>query len=139
MFIDQTAGLGQAARMNWLEIKIWLEATSGLDRDALHIYGAVGIQLLFALFFKRSLASLWPWLFAFAAALANEYVDFQQAGTNEASIAIYKDESIHDLWNTMLLPTGLLLIARFWPKWLVGVPKPVNPTTEEAEIIEIDS
>lgn len=109
--------------MQWLEIKIWLEAVTELDRDALHIYGAVGIQLLTALFFRRSLGSIWPWLFAFSAAIANEYVDMQSAGVTEAAIAYAEAESIHDLWNTMILPTLFFLIARFWPSWLVGKPK----------------
>ena len=109
--------------MNWLEIKALLESCTGLDRDALHIYAAVGIQLGLALFARKSLASPWPWLAALAAVLANEYVDYKSVGDSVAAQQLVWDASYHDIWNTMLLPTLLLLIAKFWPSWLVGSPK----------------
>lgn len=106
--------------MEWLDIKIWLESTTGFDRDALHIYGAVAVQFCFALFFRRSLASPWPWIAVFIVAVANEYIDYQRVGPSEASIAIYQAEGYKDMWNTMIIPTALMLIARFWPGWMIG-------------------
>lgn len=114
--------------MEWIEIKIWLESSSGLARDALHIYGALAIQLSLSLFFPRALASPWPWIAVLIAALSNEYVDFQQAGASEAAIAFAKKEAYHDLWNTMLIPTVLMFIARFWPRWMTGKPMAENVT-----------
>lgn len=109
--------------MEWLEIKIWLESSTGLDRDALHIYGAVIIQFFFAFVFRKGLASLWPWIAVFIVAATNEYFDYQGVGESEASMHIYQAEAYKDMWNTMLIPSILLLIARFWPKWMTGKPK----------------
>ncbi len=106
--------------MLWLDIKIMLENVTGLDRDALHIYGALAIQFSLALFFRRSLGSLWPWTVVLAAALANEYLDYQRLGLSKAPEALLRQEAYHDLWNTMLIPTVLMLIARFWPTWMIG-------------------
>ncbi|MEO9500779.1 MAG: hypothetical protein ABJD75_13035 [Parasphingorhabdus sp.] len=99
-------------------MKLWLESLLNLDKDALHIYGAVLVQLLTAILLRRSLASPLPWIAAFAVTFLNEYLDFRQAGPSERSIALYKEAALHDIWNTLLLPTGLFLIARFWPTLL---------------------
>ncbi|QTD55885.1 hypothetical protein [Parasphingorhabdus cellanae] len=112
--------------MQWLEIKIWLESTTGLDRDVLHIYGAIAIQFGLALFFRRSLASPWPWLAVLIAAAANEYLDYQRVGDSPASIALFQAEGYKDMWNTMLIPTFLLLVARFWPSWIAGKSKDMD-------------
>lgn len=119
--------------MEWYEIKIWLENTLELDRDALHIYGAIGIQLTSALIFRRSLASPWPWIVTLLAILLNEYADLQRAGDTEASIAMYREASIHDIWNTMLLPTALLLMARFMPRLLTDQRQYSDFETEESK------
>lgn len=109
--------------MEWLEIKIWLISTTGLDRDALHIYCALVIQLFCALFFRRRLGSIWPWIAVLIIATINEYLDYQRVGTSEASILLFQAEAYRDMWNTMLLPTILTLIARFWPWWMVRKPE----------------
>lgn len=101
-------------------MKMWLEQTSGLDRDALHIYCAVAIQFGLAIFLRRGVASFWPWVAVLLAVLLNEYIDFQGVGTDAHQIERFRQASFHDIWNTMLLPTMLLIIARYWPKWLVG-------------------
>lgn len=106
--------------MEWLDVKIWLESETGLDRDALHIYGALFIQFLLALFFKRSVGSIWPWFAVLLAAIANEYLDYQRVGETEASIALFQAEGMRDMWNTMVIPSALMIIARFRPNWMVG-------------------
>ncbi len=108
--------------MDWFEIKNWLEMETGLDRDSLHIYAGVGVQLIVALFLRRSLASPVPWFFVAAAALANEYYDYSFVPEPLHAEQIYVDEAISDIWNTLLLPSLLLVIARFWPRWLTGSP-----------------
>ncbi|MEO9601233.1 hypothetical protein [Parasphingorhabdus sp.] len=106
--------------MQWYEIKIWLEQFSGLDRDSLHIYAGVAIQLVVALFCRRSLASPIPWLFVVAIALANEYYDSFFVPDMLIRNRLYFDEAVRDMWNTLLLPSLFLVIARFFPNWLTG-------------------
>ncbi|WP_339827635.1 hypothetical protein [uncultured Parasphingorhabdus sp.] len=106
--------------MQWYELKNWMELSTGLDRDSLHIYAGVGVQLTAALFCRRSLASLIPWLCVAAVALGNEYSDYIFIAEVLVEKQIYYDEAIRDIWNTLLLPSTLLLIAKFWPHWLTG-------------------
>ncbi len=106
--------------MQWVELKHWMELITGLDRDSLHIYAGVGIQLTAALFCRRSLASPIPWLCVAAIALGNEYNDNTLIPAAVIERQGYYDEAVRDIWNTLLLPSALLLIARFWPVWLIG-------------------
>ncbi|WP_373491976.1 hypothetical protein [Parasphingorhabdus sp.] len=106
--------------MDWFEIKNWLELSTGLDRDSLHIYAGVGVQLFVALILRRSLASPVPWLFVVVAALANEYYDYMGLPESFGDAPKFFDEAVSDVWNTLLLPSLFLVIARFWPTWLTG-------------------
>lgn len=99
--------------MDWHQVKQWLSGASGLDMDSLHVHAGVLGQIAIAFLLRRRLSSLWPWLAVAAAVLANEAYDFsyerwpnrwQQVG-----------ESVRDLWNTLLLPTVILLLARHAP------------------------
>jgi hypothetical protein len=102
--------------MGWYDVKTWLEATSGLDMDALHVHAGVLCQLAAALLLRRPLSSVWPWLVVLVAVAANEAYDMQlEVWPNRDDQVL---ESIKDAWNTLLLPTLLLLVARFAP-WLV--------------------
>ena len=104
--------------MDWHGFKEWLEAASGLDMDALHVHAGMVCQLIVALVLRRSLRSPLPWLVVLGAVLINEYYDLSyeywpNRGDQWA-------ESIKDGWNTMLLPTAMLLLARFVPNLLTG-------------------
>ncbi|QJB68721.1 hypothetical protein HF685_05020 [Parasphingorhabdus halotolerans] len=66
------------------------------------------------------MASIWPWLAVIIVAFGNEYLDYQSAGDDPDALVRASEEAWRDIWNSMLLPTLLLLIARFWPQWLVG-------------------
>ncbi|HLL31736.1 MAG TPA: hypothetical protein VK403_12140 [Allosphingosinicella sp.] len=89
-------------------ISIW----TGLERDALHIYAAILLQIGSAAILRRSLASPLPWLVVLVAALGNEALDMSRDGLFEEW---EHGEAIHDLWNSMLMPTLLALLARFAP------------------------
>ena len=106
--------------MDWFEIKNWLELSTGLDRDSLHIYAGIGVQLAVAICFRRSLASPIPWLFVAIAALANEYYDYVIISESLEATPEYYDGVVRDIWNTLLLPSLFLVISRFWPTWLTG-------------------
>jgi hypothetical protein len=118
--------------MDWHDLKQWISGASGLDMDSLHVHVGVLAQVAVAFVLRVRLSSLWPWLAVAAAVLANEAYDFQYEiwPTREEQFF----ESVKDLWNTMLLPTVLLLLARFTP-WLFVSPSadPGQPGGEGSE------
>ena len=107
--------------MDWEAIKAAVAAWTGLERDALHIYAAILIQIGAAALFRRTLASPWPWLVVLAFALTNEWLDMNRDNLIEPW---EEAAALHDLWNSMLLPTLLLLVARFAPGLMRKVPPP---------------
>jgi hypothetical protein len=110
--------------VDWEAIKQAVAAWTELERDALHIYAAVLIQIGAAALLRRTLASPWPWLVVLAFALANEWLDMNRDALVEAW---EKEAALHDLWNSMLLPTLLMLVARFAPGLMARVRTPPPP------------
>ena len=93
----------------WGTYKTFLESVTAVSSDALHIHASISIYLFVALFAGRGLASVKPWLFVLAIELANEWIDLHQpGGSAEANLAA----SQHDVLNTMLLPSLILIVAR---------------------------
>ena len=106
--------------MDWYGVKEWLEYWSGLDMDSLHVHAGVLGQLAAALLLRRPVRSVIPWLLVLAAAIANEAYDFQYEIWPDRSAQL--DGGFRDVWNTMLLPTVLLVLARFYPRVFTGKP-----------------
>ena len=102
--------------MDWEQAKAAISLWTELDRDALHIYAAVLLQIGAAALLRRTLASPLPWLVVLAAALFNEVLDAYRDGFVEPW---EHEAALHDLWNTMLVPTILALIVRFAPNLIV--------------------
>lgn len=102
--------------MSWYELKQWLEAASGLHMDALHVYAGILCHFAAALVLRRSLRSVWPWLAVAIAVTANEIYDLQLDLWPNWDDQLR--EGFKDFWNTLLLPSLVLLSARFTP-WLV--------------------
>ena len=105
--------------MNWHHLKEWLEHASGLDMDALHVHFGVALQILFALILRRPLSSPWPWLGVAAAETANELYDYNYEVWPDRSIQVA--EGLRDLWNTLLIPTALLILCRYVPRLFAPV------------------
>lgn len=84
-----------------------------LDRDALHIYAGVGIQIATALLARRKLGDWVPWLVVLLVALLIEAGDVTTEHWH--SLALQLGKSVHDVVNTMILPTALMFVARRWP------------------------
>ncbi|MEO7826019.1 MAG: hypothetical protein ABIR60_02660, partial [Allosphingosinicella sp.] len=61
--------------MDWEHVKDTISLWTQLERDALHIYAAMLVQIGAAALFRRSLASPLPWLAVLAAELLNEVLD----------------------------------------------------------------
>ena len=111
--------------MDWLWFKQQVSDLT-VAKDALHVYGAFVVQVLAALVTRRTLASPIPWLAVFAAIVLNEALDL--IFEKEPYIHRWQIEgSIHDLINTMALPTLLLLLARFAPGLFERRPKAEAP------------
>jgi hypothetical protein len=115
--------------MDWYEMKHWLEEWSGLGLDALHVHAGVLGQLVVAALLRKGLASPWPWLFVLVAAVANEWWDltYEIWPTRDDQWA----ESVRDTWNTMLLPTVLMILARFAPDLMVRKRQPKDEPVRE--------
>jgi len=109
----------------WLDIKNAIEAATGLDKDALHIHGAILAQLGFAFLFRRSLASFIPWLLVLVLALANEAHDLWIEIWPEVDRDRQWGEGMRDLWNSMFAPSLLLVAARLRPRLFVS---PADPS-----------
>jgi len=104
--------------MDWHQVKQWAEAASGLDMDALHVHAGVALQILFALILRRPLSSPWPWLAVAATEAANEIYDYRYEVWPDRSVQLA--EGIKDGWNTMVIPTLLLLLCRYAPGLMAG-------------------
>jgi hypothetical protein len=104
--------------MDWHNVKQWAETASGLDMDALHVHAGVALQILFAIILRRPLSSPWPWLCVAAVETANEIYDYRYEVWPDRSVQLA--EGIKDGWNTMVIPTLLLLLCRYAPALLVG-------------------
>jgi hypothetical protein len=95
---------------NFQDLKLAIVNTLGLARDGLHIY--VGVLAFFAsvLLLRRSARSFTALLPGLVLALLVEAIDLRD------DIAGYGyprwGASLHDLWNTMLIPIALVLLAR---------------------------
>ncbi|HEY0042965.1 MAG TPA: hypothetical protein VGB62_00315 [Allosphingosinicella sp.] len=118
--------------MDWLHIKNAVEAFTGLERDALHVYGAVAVQLVAVIVSRKPLASFVPWSCVLVVEGANEASDLLTDGLVEAWEV---QGAVHDLWNTMLLPSLLLLLTRFAPSLAVGRRPDPSARHQEAERI----
>ena len=102
--------------MDWNGLKDEL-ARLLLEKDALHIYAAVLIQLAAARWTGRTLGHLLPWGAVFALELLNEIVDLARGG--EPRLMSWQIVSgVHDIINTMILPTLLLFLCRRAPHLL---------------------
>lgn len=83
----------------------------GLAKDALHIYVALIVFFGACLLFKWKAAQWKPWAAVLAVALLGEAWDLRDSLVYHTHVNF--PASLHDIWNTMLLPTALMLAARY--------------------------
>jgi hypothetical protein len=99
--------------MDWLGIKDFF-AQIGVGKDALHIYFAFLIQILAAAALRRPLSNWMPWAVVLLAAMSNEVMDIrygQEPEVREWQVIGAR----HDILNTMVLPTLMLILCRLTP------------------------
>ena len=99
--------------MDWPGIKLELGRML-FDKDALHIYAALAIQIVAAKLSRRSLGHILPWLTVFGLELVNEAIDLVRGGESRL-MAWQAVSAAHDIINTMILPTVLLMLCRREP------------------------
>lgn len=107
------------------ERKIWLVTSSGLAKDALHIYFGLTLFILVRLLWRWRGGWVIAWLAVVAMACGGEYLDMAA----EASRSAIQPDAAHwhDIWNTAFWPTVLMLVGR----WLQPAPK-VSPPSPAA-------
>ena len=118
--------------MDWLGIKVEL-ARMLFEKDALHIYAALVIQIVAAKLSRRSLGHVMPWLTVFGLELVNEGLDLIRGG--EPRLMPWQVVSgVHDIINTMILPTVLLVLCRRAPSLFAwrNVKTELEPRNDEA-------
>jgi len=98
--------------MEWISFKTWLVTSTGLERDALHIYGGLLGLFVAAILSRRTIGSLVPLLIVLCLEMANEVSDMLSDGPIEQWEL---DGARHDIWNTMLAPVMLFVLARLAP------------------------
>ncbi len=92
-------------------IKAAIVSTTGLPRDALHIYVGLTTLILVAIIWRKSLGSIAPWLVVLFIALVGELIDM---GDDLLSFGYWRwAASVKDMFNTLFWPTVLLLYTRF--------------------------
>ena len=101
---------------DWLHFKTQIVGTIGLERDALHVYVSVLIQFAIAIALRRGIGDWLPWLAVLVAACGNEILD--------VGVEVWPDpamqaaQAVHDIVNSMILPTILLVAVRLGPSRL---------------------
>ena len=102
---------------DWYQLKLFVEHSTGVSMDALHVVVGVILQLLFARLFRSSLARPMPLLALLVLELVNEANDYR--------VEIWPDpgmqfgEAVKDVVLTMFIPTLIFVVARRRPKLLV--------------------
>jgi hypothetical protein len=92
-------------------LKLDIVGYTGLSKDALHIYVGIGVWLLAAAVFRRSITTLRPWLVVLVVACGIECVD---AFDDWVQLGRWRwRASLHDVINTLFWPTVLALLARY--------------------------
>jgi hypothetical protein len=111
--------------LDFQQFKLDVIATTGLAKDALHIYAGLAIFLAVRLFWRWRGGWLVAWLCVLAVACGVEYVDMLN---EHARDDMQPDASHwHDIWNTMFWPTVLVLVGpRLQPK-----PKPADAASSD--------
>lgn len=102
-----------SAMGSWHQGKLFIEHSLTINHDALHVIAGVILLLLIGIVMRRPIGSWNLWLWLFALALWNETVDLWIERWPDPGMQY--GEGAKDLILTMLLPTVLLVAARFKP------------------------
>lgn len=93
------------------QAKLFLMESTDLAKDALHVHVALVLFLGACLLFGWKARQWKPWLLVLLAALVGEAWDIRDSLADDDPLKF--SGNWKDLWNTMVLPTVLLLAARY--------------------------
>lgn len=91
--------------------KFFLTSQTGLAKDALHIYVALGVFVGSCLIFGWKTRDWKPWMLVLMVAIGGELRDIYDILQRTTQLQLLAN--FHDLWNTMLVPTILLVFSRY--------------------------
>ena len=100
--------------VDWYQVKLFVEHSSGFSMDALHVIAGVLVQILAAAILRSTLARPAPLVVVFLLELANEVYDLTVEQWPQPGMQY--GEGAKDLLLTMVLPLTIFLVARFRPK-----------------------
>jgi hypothetical protein len=92
--------------------KFVVMSLTGLAKDALHIYVALIVFFGSCVLFRWKARDWKPWLLVLLAALAGEVMDLRDQA-EFYHVAFKWGESVKDIVNTLMVPTMILLAARY--------------------------
>jgi hypothetical protein len=93
--------------------KLFILAHTGLSRDAIHVYIGLFVFFFVALVSRRPIKSLTPWLAVVFVACALEIPD---AIDDVHAFGYWRlAASGHDIVNTLLWPSVMVVLAKFTP------------------------
>lgn len=99
--------------LDWVHLKDFAGRALAVNPDGLHVIAGVIGQLLLVALLRTNLADGRPWSLVLLAELLNEWIDFRVERWPE--VGMQWGEAAKDVGLTMLLPTVLLILARWKP------------------------
>jgi hypothetical protein len=99
----------------WHEAKLFIERATSIEHGTLHLVLGFLAWLAIALVWRRALSSWKPLLALLALIIWNEFVDLRVERWPQRGSQF--GDSAQDLALTMLVPTAIMLAAR-WAPWL---------------------
>lgn len=91
-------------------VKFWLVGHVGLAKDALHVHVGLLLFVGSALLLRWPIRSWKPWAVALAGVLIGEAWDLRDSLVYHTRIDLRAN--LHDVWNTMLWPSLMIVLAR---------------------------
>ncbi|HEX6409328.1 MAG TPA: hypothetical protein VFZ88_01910 [Sphingomicrobium sp.] len=123
--MDSLFALPEAAFLSWYEAKLFLEHSTSVSPDALHVIAGALIFFICALLFRRPISDVRVWVALLCLNFFNEFVDLWAERWPDP--AHQYGQGMKDLLLTMVVPTILVLVARFAP----AIFSPAGPSSPE--------
>lgn len=101
-------------QIDWYQVKLFVQHSTGFSMDALHVVLGVLVQLAAAMIFRTTLARPLPLLAVLLLELTNEANDLRLEKWPHP--AMQYGEGAKDVIMTMLLPVLIFFLARHRPK-----------------------